>query len=178
MIQERAIYKLESGRDHCKHGIVYTIKSNDGVMWAIDTYWDSRFTKGLNSDGYCYIVDEIEDQMEFVMMLDDIKEVSREEFYLYDIEGTIHLPVGGWNERYLVNKNAKKNIERVCDSIRSKIISNDNMIKSLKRDNEKLIMWEKSVLMNENVAQLYKNEKYELDVVDAVEMYSRKKEEN
>jgi hypothetical protein len=178
MIQEKAIYRINNSNSGCKHGIVHTVMSGNGIMWAFDTYWNNSITKEFDNNEQWYLVNGIEDRMSFVMMVDDALEVTKEEFCLYDDTNKLHIPRGYRGEKYLVNRNAKKSVDLVAESIRSKMISNDNMIKDLKRENAKLIMWEKSILMNENVAQLYKNEKYELDVVDAVDMFSRKKEGN
>ncbi|WP_091017662.1 MULTISPECIES: hypothetical protein [Paenibacillus] len=178
MIQERAIYRIDNSNAGCRHGIVHTVMSENGLMWAFDTYWSNSITKEFDNNEQWYLVNGIEDRMSFVMMVDDAKEVTREEFYLYDDTDKLHIPRGYRGEKYLVNRNAKKSVDLVVESIRSKMISNDNMIKGLQKDNAKLLMWKKSILMNEGVAQLYKNEKYELDVMDAVDMFSRKKEDN
>ncbi|MGG1652243.1 hypothetical protein ABHN03_03845 [Paenibacillus sp. NRS-1775] len=168
-IQENALYRHADGSSHCRHGIVYTVKDSRDQIWAIDTYWDNKFSKGLTNDGYCYLAEEIADKLELVMFIDDVLEVSRDEFYLYNDKDVLYVPVGGWHERYLVNKNAKKNIEIVIEFIKAKIDSNEREIRNLTSDNEKLSQWLYCVKVNHDIAQLYKNEKYELKVELAME---------
>jgi len=166
-IKENALYKYAKGCSHAKHGIVYTKCDDKGKMWAIDTYWDSEFKKGLSQDTRYYAVEDIADDIEFSMMIEDIVEVSKNEFYLYDSEDTLYIPVGGWHERYLVKRNAIKNVTTVIESLEYKIDQIKREIKSLGRDVEKLSDWLFYVKADSSVAQSYKDEKYEFDVVTA-----------
>lgn len=169
-IKERALYYYPKGRQHATHGIVYTVRDDAGQLIAVDTYWDSRFNKGLNNDsGRKYLVPYIADDLKFIMMIDDIKETSREEFYLYNNEDALHIPVGGWNERFLVNKNAKKNVSSVLAHIKYAIESNESEVKSHTEKVEKLKQWKYCVETNNDIAQLFTNSKYEHNVEYAIE---------
>lgn len=169
LIKNNSLYYYNKGRGHCKHGIVYTMKDKAGQMWAIDTYWDSRFSKSLLQDTRYYSMDKVADDLEFIMMIEDITETNSGEFELYDSKDKLHIPVGGWHERFLINKNAKKNPEKVIDYITYKIDSVEREVKSLTNDHKKLKQWLNCVSKNPDVAQLYKNEKYEYDVELAME---------
>lgn len=112
MIEEGCIYWYPKGREHCRHGILYTVKGKDDKLFAIDTYWDSMFRGKLYSNITYYDVSKLdENDLTFLMKLEDIKEVSSHEYDQYNLEDKFYMPIGGWHERYIVNKNATKNIE-------------------------------------------------------------------
>ncbi|QWU14207.1 hypothetical protein SAMN04487895_101496 [Paenibacillus sophorae] len=168
IFKENALYRYHNGIGHCKHGIVYTMKDILGNVWAIDTYWDSKFSKRFLQNATVYYADRILNDLEFIMMIDEAVEVSANEYYLYDSKDALYIPVGGRHERYLVNKNAKKNTDSVIDYIEDKISKNETMIKNLASDNRMLNEWLCVVNNDPDVAQLYKNEKYEYTVENAI----------
>lgn len=140
-IEKECVYRYQKGAGWCKHGIVYTIEK-DNELYAIDTYWDSTFKKQLSSGVKCYKVSDISNDLEFVMKLDDIKEVRSEEFYLYDEKDRIWLPMGGWHERYLINKNVDKRIDYIISDLKYKISSAKSKILYLQSD---IIRWEEEL---------------------------------
>lgn len=137
MIEEGNIYWYPKGRSHCKHGIIYIVKNKDDKLFAIDTYWDSMFKGKLYSDITFYDVSKLnEDDLLFLMKIEDIKEVSEHEYWQYDEEDKFYIPIGGWHPRYIVNKNISKNIEYIKNQLLNEIKSAEYRIKSSQQEIE------------------------------------------
>lgn len=150
-IKPNAIYRYDKGRGWCKHGIVYTYLK-DGKLYANDTYGDSEFSN-ING-GYCsgmvttYEVEKIKDDLDFVMMVDEVMYVSKEDFYLYEEKDKLFMPMSSsCHERYIVKKNATKSKERVIEDLKLKIECCKNEIKWAK---EKLKKYEEELRKYEN----------------------------
>lgn len=164
IIKENALYRYNKGCGWCKHGIVYTMKDKKGQMWAVDTYWDSRFSKGLTQNTTYYSISDVADDLEFVMMIEDAKEINKNNFHLYDEDEKLHIPVGGWHERWLVNKNAKKNENEVIENIEYRIDNYQRKTRSLQEEIEKLNKWLAAIKRNPELADIYEDADYVLDI--------------
>lgn len=140
-VQENCLYYYSKGHGWCRHSIVYTIKHKDKLV-AINTYGDSEFKGYISQDDTCYDVENIAEDMEFIMKLEDIKAVSSDEFDHYDWKDKVYIPIGMRSPRYLVNKNANKVKENIEWQLKDKIESAKWDIKSAQRNIER---WEKEL---------------------------------
>ena len=137
-IKNNAIYYYNKVRDNwCTHGIVFTvIKSN--TMWVVDTYNRQKIEEFKNLDYFSefdkvWEVKDIKDDLEYIMDIDDIKQVDERTFDLYDYKDRVHIPIGNWHERYLVNKNKTTSKENEIYKLQSEIESIKWTIESSKR---------------------------------------------
>lgn len=121
MIEVGNIYWYPKSKGWCKHGFIFIVKGIDDELYAIDTYWNSKFKHGEHD----YKVSNLnEEDLKFLMKIEDIKEVSKHEFYQYDVNDRFCIPIGGLgelHERYIVNKNASKNIENIKEQLKDEI---------------------------------------------------------
>ncbi|OSA95682.1 UNVERIFIED_ORG: hypothetical protein B2H93_04480 [Clostridium botulinum] len=137
-IKNNAIYHYGKVRGNwCTHGIVFTVKKN-GVLWAVDTYNRQNIEnfKDLNyfsEFDKVWQVKDIRKDLEYIMDIDDIMEVDERTFELYDNENRVHIPIGSWHERYLVNKNKSINKENEIYKLKSEIKSLRWQIESSQR---------------------------------------------
>jgi hypothetical protein len=140
-IIEGGIYRRTDRFDNwCHHGIVFITKHNcynsktqkydDERLIGVDTYWNSGFSISYLEGAAIWDLDKFKDNLEFIMMIDDIKEVRENEFWDYNKKDRLYLPIGGWHERYLVNKNAKPNKELMRENILDKIEEAKSKIRS------------------------------------------------
>ncbi|NFT08797.1 hypothetical protein FDF26_17445 [Clostridium botulinum] len=133
-IKNNAIYYYDKVRNHWNtHGVVFTVKKN-GVLWAVDTYHRQDIEQCKNLDYFnefdkVWKVKDIKNDLEYIMDIDDILEVDERTFQLYDYENRVHIPIGNWHERYLVNKNKSTNKENEGYKLKSEIESLKYQIK-------------------------------------------------
>ncbi|NFO46552.1 hypothetical protein FDB40_06420 [Clostridium botulinum] len=140
-LKNNAVYYYDKVRgDWCTHGIVFTVII-DGIMYAVDTYGkqDIEKHKELKYFGEfdkVWKAKDIESDLEYIMDIDDIKEVNERTFDLWSDKDKVHIPIGNWHERYLVNKNKGIDRENETYKLRSEIESLKWTIESKKRELE------------------------------------------
>ena len=165
-IRSRAIYRYTKGEGWCKHGIVHTFET-DGEMYARDTYSDAEFINiSIYDDfGKLYLVDEIKDDLQFIMMIDDLTIIHKDEFYLYDEIDRLYIPMGSWHERYLINKNSSKFSDYIIEHMNCKINSITNEIKSKTDYLNLLLKFKKLSEHNSEIIQKYSVNEYGLSKI-------------
>lgn len=95
-------YPKDAGK-WCRHGLRLIHTGWNGVLYAIDTYWDDF------SNGDPIRVDEIEPSgLEFILDLNTAKKVTRDVWERYAEKDRAHIPDGGCGEQFWVRKDAEK----------------------------------------------------------------------
>jgi hypothetical protein len=157
-IKENALYHYNSKRSIRSPAIVYTA-TIDGVMYAIDTYWDAWFSGELGADKTFCEVKNIVDDLEFIMMIEDAKAIAPENYVIYEEKDVISIPYKykQSGERYFINKNKAPmpNLQQVKDHIDQ--LLNENMAKiiSLQEDIVKLRAWKQELENNSDIFKEY-----------------------
>lgn len=138
-IKNNAIYYYDKVRGNwCTHGIVFTVIKDD-IMWAVDTYNRQSIEKFkelnyFNEFDKVWKVKDIENDLEYIMDIDNIKQVDERTFDLYDYKNRVYIPIGNWHERYLVNKNKAISKDNEIYKLHSEINSIKWMIESSQRE--------------------------------------------
>lgn len=150
MIKENALYKYKKGEGWCKHGIVYTVRDMKGNLWAIDTYDGIDVRRAFYGDKTRYLInkDIDENDLEYIMDMEDVRIVTKREFEQYDEKDRFFIPMGTRHEKYIVNKNAKPNKDLQIAQLKHEIKSLEIEIRMkqtrLERKKELLIEMEQS----------------------------------
>lgn len=118
-IKVGAYYTDYAQQGWCRHGIFRTTEY-DGEIRFVDTYWNDK-SVSINHFDMSNLV--------YVGQVEDFKECSDDEFWLHNERDRIHIPIGGWHERYLIKKDAKQDHVKVICNI-------ENAIKKLQFDIE------------------------------------------
>ena len=127
-----AVYRIihwgnDKPRTWCFHNIlIFTGK------FLEDTYWGSSPKKLSLEDVKEYKLRKICDD------ITKMKEVNSENFNLYNKKDILWIPIGGWNERYLVRANAKKSMKLFKQMIKHRIGNYKSRMESFKDDLERL----------------------------------------
>jgi len=110
-IKENAVYSLEGKKipNWCFHNILIAKKTDLGEFYLEDTYWSSNSKwfslKQIEENGWK--LKKLFDNF------NDLVDVNKAEFRLYDSSDRLYIPVGSWHERFLVLKNAKYSRQKV-----------------------------------------------------------------
>lgn len=124
-IKVGAYYTDYSQQGWCRHGIFRTTE-HDGKIQFVDTYWNDMSVS----------VDHFDiSNLIYVGQVEDFKECSADEYWLYSKRNRIYIPIGGWRERYLIKKDAEREYLKVIANI-------ENAIKKLEFD----IEWAEKIL--------------------------------
>ena len=106
---------------HCINWNFKVYRYSDGTYYMMDTYWSGG--DGLSVK----LTDENFDKFEFLFDMDDVKKVSKTDFYDYDEEDRWHLALdsGGYqfSRYYFVKKNAKKNVDKQLERLNEELDS-------------------------------------------------------
>ena len=129
-IIENGLYSYAAGRGHCKHGLVIIKRDKEENLYAEDTYWSSGGTR--------YNLDDVKGELEFLLDLNNVKEVSKDDYDLYDPKDRAYIPVGGWHEKRLVRADATKRTALIIEDLEYRISKNKSEIKALQWDVERM----------------------------------------
>lgn len=138
-LKNNAVYHYSKVRGNwCTHGIVFTVIVK-GIMYAVDTYGKSDIEKHKELKYFSefdkvWKAEDIKGDLEYIMDIDDIKEVDERTFDLWSDKDKVYIPIGSWHERYLVNKNKSINKENETYKLYSEIKSLKWTIESKQRE--------------------------------------------
>ncbi len=146
-IKVGAYYTDYDQQGWCKHGIFRT-KEYDGKIQFIDTYWNDKSVSIEHFDI---------SNLVYVGQVEDFKECSSDEYWLYSERDRIHIPIGGWHERWLIKKDAKKEHAKIIADIENAIKKLQFDIKWAEQSLTGKKLWLEYIRTNPNNADEYKD---------------------
>ena len=127
-------------RDNPYHCINWTFKVHkysDGTYAMWDTYWSG--SDGLHKQ----LTDENFDKFELLFDLNDVRKISKEDFYDYNEEDRWHIALdsGGYqfSKYYFVRKDAKKNKDIQLERLYRELESLKRQVKLQEEEIERVI---------------------------------------
>lgn len=106
----------------CRHNLLIASKNSEGEFLFVDTYWSNRRGSGT------YSFKNIKDRIEFVFNMNHAQYVSKREWDEYDEIDKSYIPIGGREERWLVDDRAEKLIDRQILMLENDIMNLEHSI--------------------------------------------------
>lgn len=112
-IIEGGLYRLLEPKDGrletwCRHNLVKAVKAHEEGLRLVDTYWNGS----VGTRAGVYSFEEVEGRLVYIFDLTYGRSVSKREWQEYSEKDRTHIPIGGHQERWLIDTRAERS--KVC----------------------------------------------------------------